>query len=177
MLLFQSFLLSLLVPALCLPQEIPEEAQDEVEAYDYIVIGSGPGGGPLATNLAKANFSVLLIEAGSDESDNVFTEVAALYWAAGAGNTSWGFYVSHYDNEDEDGLATSLRHNLLTWKQPDGELFVGTEPPEGSEMLGVYYPRGATLGGSAITNARCASLASDSDWEEIAELTGEESWR
>jgi choline dehydrogenase len=50
------------------------------ETYDYIVVGSGklprilqircteftagPGGGPLASNLARANYTVLLIEAG-----------------------------------------------------------------------------------------------------------------
>lgn len=39
------------------------------DVYDYIVIGSGPGGGPLASNLARANYSVLLLEAG-DSSPN-----------------------------------------------------------------------------------------------------------
>jgi choline dehydrogenase len=34
--------------------------------YDYIVIGSGAGGGPLACNLARAGFKVLLLEAGQD---------------------------------------------------------------------------------------------------------------
>jgi choline dehydrogenase len=34
--------------------------------YDYIVVGSGPGGGPLAANLAKAGQSVLLLETGDD---------------------------------------------------------------------------------------------------------------
>ena len=38
--------------------------------YEYIVIGSGPGGGPLAANLAKAGHSVLLIEAGDDQWNN-----------------------------------------------------------------------------------------------------------
>lgn len=39
------------------------------DVYDYIVIGSGPGGGPIASNLARANYSVLLLEAG-DQSPN-----------------------------------------------------------------------------------------------------------
>jgi len=30
--------------------------------YDYVVVGSGPGGGPLASRLAIAGFKVLLIE-------------------------------------------------------------------------------------------------------------------
>ena len=33
---------------------------------DYIIIGSGAGGGPLAANLAQHGFKVLLLEAGGD---------------------------------------------------------------------------------------------------------------
>ena len=34
--------------------------------FDYVVVGSGAGGGPLAANLAKNGFKVLLMEAGDD---------------------------------------------------------------------------------------------------------------
>ncbi|KAH0143006.1 hypothetical protein KCU82_g15712, partial [Aureobasidium melanogenum] len=34
--------------------------------YEYIVVGSGPGGSPLAARLALAGYSVLLIDAGED---------------------------------------------------------------------------------------------------------------
>ncbi|CAF1554759.1 unnamed protein product, partial [Didymodactylos carnosus] len=34
--------------------------------YDFIVVGSGPGGGTVATRLALRGFKVLLIEAGKD---------------------------------------------------------------------------------------------------------------
>lgn len=40
------------------------------DTYEYIVVGSGPGGGPLAVNLARAGHSVLLLEAGDDQGDN-----------------------------------------------------------------------------------------------------------
>src|SRR5262249_59310025 len=32
--------------------------------FDYIVIGSGAGGGPVSANLADAGYTVLLLEAG-----------------------------------------------------------------------------------------------------------------
>jgi choline dehydrogenase len=41
------------------------------KTYEYIVVGSGPGGGPIASNLARAGHSVLLIEAGDDQTENV----------------------------------------------------------------------------------------------------------
>jgi choline dehydrogenase len=40
------------------------------KTFEYIVVGSGPGGGPLASNLARAGHSVLLIEAGDDQTEN-----------------------------------------------------------------------------------------------------------
>lgn len=43
-------------------------AQNE---YEYVVIGSGPGGGPLAANLARAGHSVFVIEAGEDHGDSL----------------------------------------------------------------------------------------------------------
>lgn len=40
------------------------------QTYEYIVVGSGPGGAPLAANLARAGRSVLLLEAGDDQTEN-----------------------------------------------------------------------------------------------------------
>ena len=45
------------------------------ESYEYIVVGSGAGGGPLASRLARAGHKTLLIEAGDDQSANPNTTV------------------------------------------------------------------------------------------------------
>ena len=34
--------------------------------YDYVIVGSGAGGGPLAANLARSGFTVCVLEAGGD---------------------------------------------------------------------------------------------------------------
>ena len=47
------------------------------DEYDFIVVGSGAGGGPLACRLAEANFKTLLIEAGNDQGNNVNTSIPA----------------------------------------------------------------------------------------------------
>lgn len=50
--------------------------------YDYIVVGSGPGGAPVAANLAKAGASVLLLEAGDDQgATNLHVEIPTAAWA------------------------------------------------------------------------------------------------
>lgn len=47
------------------------EDSEVPETYEYIAVGSGPGGGPLAANLAREGHTVLLIEAGNDQADNI----------------------------------------------------------------------------------------------------------
>jgi choline dehydrogenase len=139
--------------------------------YEYIVIGSGPGGGPLAANLAKAGHSVLLIEAGDDQWNN--TNSATVWNNTLAINdplTRWDFFVSRdeprYDEQFE----------FTTWRQPNGEYYVGLGPPAGAERLGVYYARAGTLGGCTMHNAASISLPADVDWQDIVDITGDDSW-
>ncbi|KAH6866736.1 hypothetical protein BKA58DRAFT_210807 [Alternaria rosae] len=141
----------------------PQSSSNASNVYDYIVTGSGPGGGTIATNLALAGHSVLLIEAGSDASFDIRTQVLALNDFSNT-NVAWHFFVKHGD--DEERLK---RYNLLVWRLKNGEYWVGKDPSleghVGAERLGVFYPRGATLGGSAIINAAATFLPSDSDWD------------
>ncbi|KAL8336679.1 hypothetical protein RB601_008256 [Gaeumannomyces tritici] len=142
------------------------------ETYDYIVVGSGPGGGPLAANLARAGHPTLLLEAGDDQHDN--PNISIIYNFLAAGNdesTRWDFFVKH--SEDP---ARALKYERLTWRKPDGSFYVGLDPPEGSKQLGIYYPRAGTLGGCAQHNAGVAFLPPGRDWDVVANLTGDRSW-
>ncbi|KAK7959245.1 GMC oxidoreductase-like protein [Apiospora aurea] len=141
--------------------------------HDYIVVGSGPGGGVVASNLALAGHSVLLIEAGRDASDDLSTSIAALSYP-GTDTLKWHFFVKHFgDDEDQE-----LQYNHLTWTLPNGSYWVGSgaRAPKDARLDGVYYPRGATLGGSAIVNAMGTFLPNDADWDYVADITGDDSW-
>ncbi|CAG8971087.1 hypothetical protein HYALB_00009687 [Hymenoscyphus albidus] len=122
------------------------EAPSAAGEYDYVVVGSGPGGGTVASNLARAGYSVLLVEAGD---------------LSNAGSDS----------------ARQNRYSHLTWRTKEGSYRVGRDnPPAGAKLLGFYYPKGSTVGGSSMINQMVTFLPPESDWNYIANLTGDQSW-
>ncbi|KAI0518392.1 GMC oxidoreductase [Xylaria bambusicola] len=142
------------------------------ESYDYIVVGSGPGGAPLAANLARAGYSVTLLEAGDDLGNNKnFSEIANFIAAGNDEKSRWDFFVRHSDDK-----AREAKYEKTTWRTADGSFYVGLDPPEGSTRLGIYYPRAATLGGCAMHNGGICTLPNDADWDYIAEITGDDGW-
>jgi choline dehydrogenase len=64
--------------------------------YDYIVVGSGPGGGPLSVNLAKAGYKVLLLEAGDVENGTNVTIPALSNVSVEDEKMRWDYNVKHY---------------------------------------------------------------------------------
>lgn len=141
--------------------------------FDYIVVGSGPGGGPLAVELAKSGAITLLLEAGSDLSeDPLYQDTSRFVEASNDPRTRWDFFVKHSDDPERE-----LQYEHMTWRTTNGSFYVGREPPDGAEQLGIYYPRAAVLGGCAMHNAAVLHLPSDDNWNHIAEITGDESWR
>lgn len=79
--------------------------------YDYIVIGSGPGGGPLACNLARQGHSVLLLEAGDDQGLNLLEKIPVFFanWEEDAAQR-WDFFVDHYSDAEQ-----AAKDPKMTW--------------------------------------------------------------
>ncbi|RFU33001.1 hypothetical protein B7463_g3332, partial [Scytalidium lignicola] len=143
-----------------------------LENYEYVVVGSGPGGGPLAARLAIAGYKVLLIDAGSDQGGSYQEQVPALQLQSTEYEPMrWDYFVNHYQNETRQELDSKM-----TWQTPSGDLHVGTNPPAGSTPLGILYPRAGTLGGCSAHNALITIYPHESDWTNIATITGDSSW-
>ena len=124
------------------------------QGYDYVVVGSGPGGGPLAVDLAKAGHTVLLLEAGSDLTDDpIYSDTNNAVAADNDPRSRWDFFVKHSDDP-----VRELKYKRMTWRTTNGSLYVGLQPPPGSQQLGIWYPRASVLGGCAsmqIQEFRC----------------------
>ncbi|KAK7755519.1 hypothetical protein SLS62_002451 [Diatrype stigma] len=145
---------------------------NETDTFDYIVIGSGPGGGPLSVNLAEAGYTVLLLEAGQNHTagikQNIPAYVGEAQWDEEQG---WWFYTKNYSNETEGAKSSKM-----VWEKPNGDYWIGPNPPEGSKQLGLWYPRAGTLGGCDTHNGGLTVRPSNWDWDNIADITGDESW-
>lgn len=143
-----------------------------LDNYEYVIVGSGPGGGPVAARLAIAGFKVLIIDAGDDQGSSYQEQVPALsIQSSEYGPMKWDYFVNHYQDE-----ARQEKDSKMTWRTPGGDLFVGTGAPAGSTPLGILYPRAGTLGGCSSHNALITILPHDSDWTNIADITGDASW-
>ncbi|MFP5384458.1 MAG: GMC family oxidoreductase [Bacteriovoracia bacterium] len=122
------------------------------DEFDYIVIGSGAGGGPVACNLARAGYRVLILEAGGNYAGQNYRVPVLHGKSTEDEKMSWDFYVRHYSkNPSRDSKYVSSKD-------------------------GVLYPRAATLGGCTAHNAMITLYPDNRDWDEMVRLTGDSSW-
>ncbi|KAI0127606.1 choline dehydrogenase [Xylariales sp. AK1849] len=144
----------------------------DLTGYEYIVVGSGAGGGPVAARLALAGHTTLLIEAGDDQGADVnYTVPAYNAKVSEDDKLSWNFFVRHYADDEQQA-----RDWKTSYDTPNGTIYTGLDPPAGSVMKGTLYPRTGTLGGCTAHNALIAVYPHQSDFEYIANLTGDASW-
>jgi choline dehydrogenase len=126
--------------------------KQQAAEHHFIIVGSGAGGGPLACNLAKNGFRVLVLEAGGLDAPEVAQVPAFHPHASEQPDLSWEFFVKHY----------------TTPKQPDSKW--------DNERNGIFYPRAATVGGCTVHNAMITICGPSGDWDEIARITNDRSW-
>src|SRR5689334_12277587 len=71
--------------------------------FEYVIVGAGAGGGPLAANLARRGHRVLLLEAGSDPGDKLTYQIPAWHALASEDpSMRWDYFVHHYDDPDQE---------------------------------------------------------------------------
>ncbi len=147
------------------------ESKDE---FDFIIVGSGAGGAPLAARLAREGKRVLVIEAGPNQSDapatapqNEVSRVPATHAASSEHpDLSWQFFVDHYKRNQRGQLPEGIEEDPK-WHDPaDGD----------AQQTGIFYPRASGVGGCTIHNAMITVLGPLSDWDNLASFLGDDTW-
>lgn len=127
----------------------------------------------MAARLAEAGRKVILLEAGGDPKELAGADVLSkegrlpcdydvpAFHAFASENEAmkWDFFVRHYADLETQKLDPKYSAEY-----------------DGRTVDGVLYPRAGTLGGCTAHNAMILVYPHNSDWDHIADLTGDSSW-
>ncbi|KAJ7124195.1 hypothetical protein C8R44DRAFT_556449, partial [Mycena epipterygia] len=132
---------------------LPACAPNSNPDYDYVVVGSGVGGGPLAARLAENGFSVLVVDAGN----NVISV-----------NTTIPLYFGRAVEGPCDYFYPAIELNYTYNEYSPGAQFPRND---------AWYPRARALGGSTIHNAMLNNIAdTQEDFNNLATMFNDPTW-
>ncbi|KAJ6620004.1 hypothetical protein B0H10DRAFT_1114433 [Mycena sp. CBHHK59/15] len=115
--------------------------------FDFVVVGSGVGGGPVAARLAESGFSVLVVDAGH-EVVNV--------------NTTIPFYFGRAVEDPQLELNYTYDEYSPGFKVQRND---------------AWYPRARALGGSTVHNAMVNDIAgTERDFDNLATMFNDSTW-
>ena len=165
-----------------MPAIPPDWTNPKTTPIDFIIVGAGAGGAPLAARLVERGYTVLVTEMGPEKPPPV--PEAAVFNVGGEavkientdvpllnGETSEDkrhslrFFVKHFEHDPQQS-RDPLQHT------PNPEKTLNPE-----DERGIFYPRAQGVGGCTIHNAMITVSGPSEDWDQIAEPTGDESWR
>lgn len=114
------------------------------DTYDYIIVGSGSAGSVLASRLSEdSNVRVLLIESGSEETENAtFYNIPLLASLLQQSPSDWEYYTSPQSNSGKASMAGGNRH---------------------------YWPKGRVLGGTCLYSFMQYVRGSKYDYDKWSE--------
>ncbi|RYP24626.1 hypothetical protein DL765_000452 [Monosporascus sp. GIB2] len=87
------------------------------DSFEYIIVGGGHGGGPLASNLARAGCSTLLIDAGDKEIVDPPNNVGAFFALTGMhDNLHLDFWVKQNNDLEQDLMFNHDTLEAAQWR-------------------------------------------------------------
>ncbi|KAJ8664895.1 hypothetical protein QAD02_006557 [Eretmocerus hayati] len=128
-------------------QELEDVTPSDGEEFDFIVVGAGSSGAVIASRLSEVSSArVLLIEAGGHENLIMDIPMAALFLQYNK-KTHWDML-----NEPSDSSCLGMENRQCT------------------------LPFGKVMGGCSTINAMIATRGSRKNYDEWAQMTGDQGW-